>query len=214
VQRPAAGCCLPLRKGGGSVGILPNWESICLGRNKMPEGAVRMSARRRRVAIGVTGLVLCAAMGLVQAATATEGWLKPHCQRGSAALGNRPGLIAFSVSCRRGKGRFFRFIATRADRLGKHVTISSFSSRPRLSGPGAVARNGFCQRLRQEIACRGRGRGKVRLRGWIRVPPIRQCRSQIRLVQVVPSACNPNRDEECSGALKLDQLFAAIPKGC
>lgn len=143
---------------------------------------------RRWAAILAIGMSLMAGAVLTQPATSADGWLKPHCQNGSAALGKRPGIVRFSVSCHRGKGLFFRFVISRGDRAGKHVTISAFSRRPQLSGPGAVASHGFCQRLRQELACRGRGRGKVRLQGWIKVPTIRQCRSRILLVQVVPSA--------------------------
>lgn len=167
----------------------------------------------RRAAMMVIGLTFLASAIFAQPASSADEWLKPHCQSGSAALGNRPGVIRFSVSCRRGKGLSFRFAISRGDRAGKHVTISAFSPRPRLSGPGAVASHGFCQRLRQELACRGRGRGKVRLHGWIEVPPIRQCRSRILLVQVVPSACNPNR-EYCNGALKVDWMYNAVPRGC
>lgn len=110
-----------------------------------------MESRGRSVAILLVGLTFCGFVGLAGAGTASDGWPKPHCQNGSAALGKKPGLITFSVSCHRGKGRFFRFVVARGDRRGKHVTISSFSPRPRLSGPGAVARHGFCQRLRQEF---------------------------------------------------------------
>jgi len=166
-----------------------------------------------RAAILAVGLSLLVSATIAQPATSAEGWLKPHCQRGSAVLGKQPGLIRFSVACHRGKGLFFRFVISRGDRAGKHVTISAFSRRPRLGGTGAVASHGFCQRLRQELACRGRGRGKVRLQGWIEVPTVRQCRSRILLVQVVPSACNPNR-EYCDGALKVDSLYNAVPRGC
>jgi hypothetical protein len=152
--------------------------------------------------------------GHVSPAVAAKRWLKPHCQSGSATLGKRAGIVKFKVSCRRGKGRFFRFVVARGDGRGRHVSISGFSVRPRMGGPGAVAAHGFCRRLRQEIACRGRGRGRVTLRGWIRVPPINLCRSQVRLVQVVPSVCNPSRDGYCDGVLKIDWLYEDLPQGC
>ena len=170
--------------------------------------------RVRRVAILAIGLSFLVSAAIAQPASSAEGWLKPHCQSGSAALGKRPGVIGFSVSCHRGKGRFFRFVVARGDRLGKHVTISAFSIRPRLSGEGAAASRGFCQRLRQEIACRGRGEGKVKLRGWIKVPPVNQCKSNVHLVQVVPNACNANVDDICPGVLRVDSLFKSAPRGC
>lgn len=169
--------------------------------------------RGRRAAMLAIGLSVLASAFLAQPATSADEWLKPHCQSGSAALGNRPGVIRFSASCHRGKGLLFQFVISRGDRAGKHVTITSFSRHPRLSGRGAVASHGFCQRLRQELACRGRAKGKVRLQGWIEVPPIRRCWSRILLVQVVPSACNPNR-EYCNGAMKVDWLYNAVPRGC
>jgi hypothetical protein len=168
----------------------------------------------RGAAILAIGFSLLASAVLAQPATSAEGWLKPHCQSGSAALGNRPGLIGFSVSCHRGKGRFFRFVVARGDRLGNHVTISEFLIRPRLSGPGAAASHGFCQRLRQEIACRGRGEGKVQLQGWIEVPPVNQCKSNVYLVQVVPRACDANVEDICPFDLRMDWLFKSAPRGC
>lgn len=81
-----------------------------------------------------------------------------------------------------------------------------------MSGPGAAASRGFCQRLRQEIARRGRGEGKVRLTGWIEVPPVNQCGSNVYLVQVVPRACDT--DDVCPFGLRRDWLFKSAPRGC
>jgi hypothetical protein len=167
-----------------------------------------------RIAILTIGVIVFFSAPLAQPAISAEGWLKPHCQTGSAALGKRPGVIGFSVSCHRGKGRLFRFVVARGDRLGKHVTISAFLIRPRLRGPGAAASHGICQRLRQEIACRGRGEGNVRLQGWIEVPPVNQCKSNIYLVQVVPRACDTNADDICPFDLRMDWLFKSPPQGC
>lgn len=145
-------------------------------------------------------------------AQAADGGLKPHCDGGSAALGTGTGVITFRVDCRRGKGRFFRFVISRGDTEGRHVTISGFEVRPRIAGPGMVSRRGYCQRRRQSVACRGRANGRVTLRGSIRVPRVNLCRSRIRLTQVVPRA--RKEGEVRTGPLKVDVIYSGIPRGC
>lgn len=143
-----------------------------------------------------------------------EGYFRPVCKTGTAELGERPGRIVFSVRCVRRHGHKFRFVVSRGDRRGEHVTISSFSAKPVTRGSGAVYKRGRCQRLRQAIACMGYGGGRVTLRGWLAVPVVRQCRSKITMTQGVQSHCNPNKGDICPAVAVMDTIFSRLPAGC
>lgn len=171
----------------------------------------------RRFAIGcLLGLSVLVAVAATSSnlASAGEGYFRPPCRSGTAKLGHRAGRILFTVRCVRRHGHKFGFVIGRADRRGKHVTISSFSLKPSTQGPGAVYRRGRCQRLRQQVACDAYADGLVTLRGWLTVPVARQCRSEISITQVVPSRCNPNKGHVCPEVLRISQIFGGLPRGC
>jgi hypothetical protein len=147
-------------------------------------------------------------------ASVPEGYFQPVCKTGMARLGERPGRILFSVDCVRRHGHKFRFVVSRGDRRGRHVTISSFSVKPATRGSGAIYGRGRCQRLRQQVACMGYGDGRVTLRGWLTVPVARQCQSKITMTQGVQSHCSPNRGEICPAIAVMDTIFSRLPAGC
>lgn len=67
------------------------------------------------------------------------------------------------------------------------------------------------------VVARGDRFGKhvtIRLQGWIEVPPVNQCKSNIYLVQVVPRACDASVQDICPFDLRMDWLFKAAPRGC
>ena len=147
-------------------------------------------------------------------ASVRDGYFRPPCRTGTVALGHSPSRILFTVHCVRRHGHRFGFTIGRGDRRGKHVTISSFSLKPSTRGPGAVYRRGRCQRGRQLVACDAYADGRVTLRGWLSVPRIWRCRSEITLVQAVPSRCNPNKGQVCPAVLVTNTIFSGLPRGC
>ena len=165
---------------------------------------------------GVAGLMAISGVLATPRGSASlpEGYFRPVCKTGSAKLADRPGRIIFAAHCVRRHGHKFGFLVSRADRRGRHVTISTFSPAPATRGPGAVYRRGRCQRLRQGISCMGYGNGRVTLRGWLTVPVVSQCRSKITMTQGVQSHCNPNKGDICPAIAVMDTIFSRLPAGC
>jgi hypothetical protein len=184
--------------------------------HRFDSGRRLLAAPRTLIVGALVGLAaLCGAVPTpAGSASPPEGYFRPVCKTGTAKLGDRPGRILFAVRCVRRHGHKFRFVVSRGDRRGEHVTISSFSLEPATRGAGAVYRRGRCQRLRQEIACMGYGDGRVTLRGWLAVPPVHRCRSKITMTQGVQSRCNPNKGQICPAIAVMDTIFNRLPAGC
>jgi hypothetical protein len=173
----------------------------------------RRSAKTTLAAAAFLAAVLFVSTALgVSGAAAREHTLRPLCTNGSVSLTRHPGLLVFTVDCRREKRGKVGFVIGRGDGSGRHVTIRSFSPEPRVTGPGAVYRRGRCVRTRQQFACYAYADGRVRVRGLITVPVRTRCHSRIDLTQVVP--CRGEAPGRPCLNLVTATIFDSEPKGC
>lgn len=140
-----------------------------------------------------------------------------NCTRAEVVRGARSEirLVVFCHGPRRGREVTSFNLTRRAERTPYAPGIRWFTRHPKLSGAGAVRRQGRCRRGKsREFNCLFAADGPVSVRAAIKVHPGAECSTPVVIYTAV-TTCNPSRrDHICPADLQVRDLWSGLPAGC